>query len=403
MSPITAASLIVLLEGLSFGATFPVLSYYCQHLGGSPLAVGLMFALVSGPRIVTNPMFGSIADRVGRRPVLVFNTLGTLVGSITWAIAPTLTWLAISRLITGVCGAQAALSQAIVADVTTPDERAAKLGHLGAAFGIAFSLGPILGGLGAYYASYAAVGWLCALMQVLSLFVIVFGLRETTRAAASQRPEVHLMQRPRVLHLLSVLAIVTLGFSIFNGTYQLVAEHVYKFGPRRTSLAIAFSGIVIAAVQRGIVRRVARGGREPLLARLGMGVLACGFVMIALTPPEWVFWVSTAIVSIGTALYSPMLTALLSHCATADEQGSISGYSLAAQGIGRAGGTVLGGAMFQTGAKYIAGTSGVVGGPFAAFGTGALLVLIALGLFIPIRPIRTSDEKQARAVASEPA
>lgn len=388
MSPATAAAFIVLLEGLSFGATFPVISYYSQQLGGNAISVGVMFGLVSAPRILTNPFFGILSDRIGRRPVLLINTLGTLAGSIGWSLAPNLFWFGVSRAVTGIFGAQAALAQTIVADVTTPEERARKLGNLGAAFGIAFSLGPVLGGLVAHYTSYATVGWLCAAMQVLSMYVILAGLRETVSPAPKERPEVHLMQRPRVLHLLTIITVVTLGFSIFNGTYQLVAEHVYKFGPRRTSVAIAFSGIMIAATQRGLVRRVARGGREPLLARAGMLVLVAGFTAIAFTPPEWMFWLSTAVISIGIALYSPMLTALLSHCATAEEQGAVSGYNLAAQGIGRAGGTVLGGAMYYIGGVHLAGYSGIIGGPFAAFGVGAVLILSAFLLFLPFRSSR---------------
>jgi DHA1 family tetracycline resistance protein-like MFS transporter len=115
MSPVLAAAVVVLLEGLVLWAVFPIMSYYCAEFGGGPVAVGVMFALLSAPRVICNPLFGWLAERFGRRPLMAVASLGTMAGSILWAVSPDLTWLAVSRAIAGVFGAQAALSATVVA------------------------------------------------------------------------------------------------------------------------------------------------------------------------------------------------------------------------------------------------------------------------------------------------
>ena len=183
MPPPLVAALIVLCEALTFTLTLPVLAFFNARLGGSPLFLGVLFALVSAPKILTNPVFGRLSDRVGRRPILAINTVGTLGGSVLWALSGDLLLLAASRAVIGVFSAQAGLAQSVVADSSTRERRAAAMGLLGAAFGVALAIGPPLGGWVAAAFGYAAVGWLCAALQLISLALIAFVLRETRPAA----------------------------------------------------------------------------------------------------------------------------------------------------------------------------------------------------------------------------
>ena len=127
MHPLLLAALIVLFEGLSLSALFPILYAHIGDLGGGPATTGLFFALVAGPKVLINPLWGWAADHVGRRPVLIVITLGTLASSVGWALAPDLTWLAVARVATGIFGAQAVLAFAIAADVS-PNRRAGGFG-----------------------------------------------------------------------------------------------------------------------------------------------------------------------------------------------------------------------------------------------------------------------------------
>lgn len=352
MPPLFAAALVVLLEGLSFGATFPVIGYYTQQLGGDALWVGAMFALLAGPKVITNPLFGRLADALGRRPVLLVNGLGTLAGSLMWAVAPSVGWLAASRGVTGVFGAQAALANTIAADVSPPEKRAAAMGHLGAAFGIAFTLGPVIGGLVGERLSYAAVGWVCAGLQLVSLAIIALALPETRRAgaaasAAAAPEERAMLGRTDILHLLIVTLVMTLGLSSFNSTYQLVTEHSYGFTAQQTGYALGCFGLCAVIVQGGVVRVMVRRFGERAAGMSGMVLMVAGFGLIALRLALPGLWTATVLLAVGSALAVPCLGALLSRRVGAAEQGAINGLNQAFVGLGRAGGAALGGVLYD--------------------------------------------------------
>jgi DHA1 family tetracycline resistance protein-like MFS transporter len=388
MKPLLAVGLVVLFEGLAFGAVLPVVSYHCQSLGGGPVAVGLMFALVSGPKVLTNPLFGRLSDHFGRRPALAVATLGTLAGSIGWAIAPTAIWLGAARTITGLFGAQAGLAQAVAADVTPPERRAASIGLLGAAFGLAITFGPLIGGeVGARFGN-AAVGWACALLQVLSLLVIAVFLPETRPAdpgessgAASGDRRFWLTTRG-LLSLLAVTLLVTVATSEMVPTFALVLERGYGFAERQTGYAWAFFGLIGVAVQGGLIRPLVASLGERATIAVGLLTLAAGFGLIAVEPAQAAFWLATALAAVGTALVTPALASLLSRSVGADVQGSLAGVYQAVLGLGRAGGNYLGGGLY---ARF------ATAGPYVS---AAALSLVALAVLLRWPPPRREREAE---------
>ncbi|MGE0478937.1 MAG: MFS transporter [Phycisphaerae bacterium] len=400
MSPLLVAALIVLLEALSFGAIVPVLGHFTQQLGGSEALAGLMLALVSIPKIVTNPVFGRASDRLGRKPVLVVNTLGTLAGSILWALSGNLYLLAASRVITGIFSAQAGLAQAVAADTSTPQRRAAALALLGAAFGVAFSLGPIVGGLVGRHFSYAAVGWMCASFQVTSLALILTLLRETrpamperatsdraapdTVAALSASPRsVTLLERPRVLLLLAIMVLVTVGQSQLIVALPFLAKGVYHFDTDRVGYWFGVIGVLGVLVQAGVIRSAVSRWGEPTVSVAGAVLLAAGFAVLAGRPALAWFWGAGALIGVGVALAVPCLTALLSRAVAAHEQGAINGVSQSALAIGRGLGNLSGGKLYSA------------AGPAAPFVVGATLALAAVVMLVPLSVARRTRSGSA--------
>ncbi|MBI5865884.1 MAG: MFS transporter [Planctomycetes bacterium] len=312
--PLFAVSLVVLFEALCFTTSLPVLNYYTEQLHGTGLWVGLMFALTAGPKVLTNPLWGGLSDRWGRRPVLALNTVGTFSGSVLWALAANgmpglrpLAVLAISRGMVGAFGGQAGLAMAVAADTSTPERRAAAMGALGAAFSVALAIGPLLGGFVADRYSYAAVGWVCAVFQFTSLLVITFGLRETCVkrstvgvAEAYRIPQTIWTQR--VILVLAVVLITTTGLSEMNSTLGLMLEHDHGFTVRRTSYVFAFFGVLGALVQGGAIRPLVRRYGERAIVMVGLVITALGFGVMAAKLPSVGMWTAVGVLAIGASL-----------------------------------------------------------------------------------------------------
>ncbi|MEP0845848.1 MAG: MFS transporter [Phycisphaerae bacterium] len=359
MSPLVCATLIVLLEGLCVASLFPVTHAYCAEFGGSVLATGIMFALVSFPKVLLNPFWGHVADRIGRRPVLVMITLGTLAGSIGWAVSRDLWWLAASRLIVGVFGAQAVLAYAIAADTAAPERRAASMGMLGAGFGVALTLGPVVGGIVGARVSNAAVGWMGGGFQAISLLVILTRLRETRPAPDARAAEPSAADRfgwsstrsllvaPGVALLLAVTFIMTVGFSILTTSLGEFTRDAFQFTTEGTGYAFAIVGIVTALTQGGATRPVVSALGEAGASRLGLALLAAGFAILAFRPALAWFLVGLAVLSVGGGFVVPALTAMLSRCVGPERQGGVHGVNQAVTGLGRALGFGLGGILFR--------------------------------------------------------
>lgn len=393
MAPTYAAALIVLFEGLVLWAVYPATSFYCEQFGGGPTSVGLMFALLSLPKIVSNPIFGRLSDRFGRRPLLAVASAGTLCGSVGWALAPSLGWLAVSRLIAGVFSAQSTLCQTVVADGTVPERRATALGVVGAAFGGSMVLGPLIGSWVAAHFSHAAVGWACAAIQSLSLLTVVFLLRETrpTRAAPDLgtdcRVPDNILRLRGVIPLLAVTLVTAIVASQLT-TLSLFTRDRYGFGEKQAGYPFAFFGVIGVLVQGGVVRALTPRLGERNTAGLGLVALGAGFALLALPLPPWALWFGMGLLGAGAALNMPATTALLSSCVDERRQGSVLGYQQGATSLGRGVGSGAMGALYE------------LCGPAVSYALTAALALWATLLLLPVKR-RAGQGRQIDAPQAE--
>src|SRR3954470_13398159 len=144
--PLLIIFLTIFVNLVGFGIIIPLLPFYASSFGASPLVVGLLFAVFSIAQMVASPALGDLSDRYGRRPVLIFSLVGTVVSFVMMAMAHTIAILFVARIIDGLSGGNISTARAYVADVTEPKDRARAFGLIGAAFGLGFILGPAMGG-----------------------------------------------------------------------------------------------------------------------------------------------------------------------------------------------------------------------------------------------------------------
>ncbi len=356
MSPVWSAALIVFLEGLVLWATFPITYAYCKALGAPPervgLYVGLAFMLLGGPKVLTNPVLGRWSDRWGRRPLMALSSLGTLISSVVWARAGSVAGLLVSRAIGGAFGAQATLAPAVVADSLPPERRGMGMGVLGAAFALSLVLGPLLGGLVAEHASHAAVGWLGAGLQLLSILTSLFVLRETRPMSGTvDRPRIstrELLALPRVSGLMASTFLATFGVAHFTTTFPAVAEERYGLSEAHAGYAFTLFGLVGVLVQGGPLRWLVPRFGERWTALTGLALLAVSLLAVAGIPPLALLWICAAAVGAGTALVTPTLTALVSGRVDYRRQGSLLGLHQSATALGRSIGAAIAGWVLGT-------------------------------------------------------
>lgn len=366
MSPLIYAALIILLEGLTFAMVLPVLPNYTVQLGGSVGLAGLMFALLTLPKVVMNPIWGGLSERRGRRPAMALITLGTLSGSVLWALSPrlggvmmpALGWLILSRGVAGVFSAQAALGYAIASDVSTPQKRTASLGLLGAAFGLAFAIGPAVGGSVAKAWSAESVGWVCAGCQGISLMLIAFGLRETrpTRHDDHSTPRpirsLDLLRQPPVRLLLVVTMVMTAAYAVLMPTFQPIVDEWYRWDVHQAGWALSLFGLVSVIVQGGLVRPLSRRFDNRALGTAGLALTCAGLLWIAVHPVALMFIAAMILLAVGVSLAVPAITSILSQQVGPDAQGAGHGLNQSATSIGRAVGFMTSGWLFVLGAAW---------------------------------------------------
>jgi DHA1 family tetracycline resistance protein-like MFS transporter len=378
----------VVLDVLAFGIIIPVLPRLVEDfLGGNTARAAEIYGLFGTVwalmQFFFSPVLGSLSDRFGRRPVILLSNFGLGVDYVFMALAPTLPWLFVGRLISGITGAAFTTAGAYIADVTPPEKRAASYGVLGAAFGTGFVLGPAVGGvLGSYDPRYPF--WGAAVLTLINASYGIFILPESlppekrrpfswTRANPLGALRL-LRSHPELLGLASVNFLYYLSHQVLQSVFVLYAGYRYGWEERTMGLMLALIGAMSIVVQGGLVRPVVArvGERRALLAGLLFG--ACGFAAYGLAPTGRWFAAVTPIFAL-MGLYGPAAQGLMTKRVSASEQGQLSGANSSVMGITGMIGPALFTVVFAT---FISASASGWHLPGAPFLLAAILMLVAV-------------------------
>jgi DHA1 family tetracycline resistance protein-like MFS transporter len=328
----------VLLDMLAFGIVIPVLPHLVrQFVGGdvasAALIVGVFGSAFALAQFLASPVQGALSDRFGRRPVILLSNAGLALDFVLMAVANTLPWLFLGRVIAGITAASVSTANAYIADVTAPERRAGAFGLLGAAFGIGFVLGPAFGGwLGSIdlrLPFWVAAG-LAAANVCWGLFVLPeslpperrapFRWRNASPVGAWQLVRAH----PGVIGLVAAVVLSQFAHYALPRTFVLYALHRYGWDAQQVGSVLALVGIGNALVQgllvRVLVPRVGEG--RALLAGLMTGAL--GFALMGMAGTGSVFLAAIPLLSLW-GLTGPSAQALMTRRVGAAEQGRLQG------------------------------------------------------------------------------
>jgi len=375
----------VLIDILSFGVIIPVLPGLVREFVGGDFAqaawwVGIFGTLFAAIQFVCSPIQGALSDRFGRRPVILLSCFGLGVDFILIALAQSLPWLLIARIFSGVFSASFTTANAYIADITPPDQRAKAFGMIGAAFGLGFIIGPVIGGqLGAI--DLRLPFWFAAGLALLNFlygwFVLPESLPKEKRTPkfdwshANPIGSLFLLKRyPQVFGLAAVVLIANLAHYVYPSVFVLFAEYQYRWNEQQVAWVLALVGVFSVIVQAGLVGKVVPkfGERRTLLFGLACGVV--GFFIYGLADVGWIFLIGLPISALW-GLAGPATQALITRQVGADVQGRIQGALMSL--VSLAG--IFGPLMF-------AGTFGwFIGDKSPAHIPGAPWILASLWLF----------------------
>jgi DHA1 family tetracycline resistance protein-like MFS transporter len=336
MLPVAAMALFI--DSMGIGIIIPVAPKLIMELSGLPLAeaapiagwLTLSYALM---QFLFSPVLGNLSDKYGRKPILLASLATLAVDYMLIGLAPTLAWLFVGRIIAGIAGATFATANAVVADIIPPEKRAKYFGLNGAAWGMGFVIGPVIGGLLGQYgprvpffaaAAFTAVNLLIAL-AVMRETLPPADRREFSARRANALGALQSMRRiPGAMLVLFVLLMYQIGHDTLPSTWVWVTMAKFGWTERDVGLSLAVLGFGTIIVQGGLVGLFTKRIGEHRTALLGLGCGAVGFVGYAFaTTPTMLF----ASVPLGCliGLTMPALRAILSRATPANAQGELQG------------------------------------------------------------------------------
>ncbi len=378
--------LTVFIDLLGFGIIMPLLPLYARQFitDGSGWVIALLMAIYSIMQFLVTPLWGRLSDRVGRRPVLIVGLSGSVIFYMLFAIASvmeSLPLLFVSRIGAGIAGATISTAHAYIADTTTLENRNKGMALIGAAFGLGFTFGPLVGAmslwnLGADDSPGGLPGYIAAGLSVIALLMAIFVLPESlnqqTSAPRSDRRrrtwlDTNALAKAIVVPSMSLLLLTTfltvVAFGVFESTLSLLLkdnQHGFGYAYKSIFWIFAYIGLVLTIAQGAIVRRLAGRVAEAVLAASGSVIMIGGLLLLNMaqhvntdlqTSAQGWLLAALAVCVCGFALITPSLNSLISRRSNPQHQGSVLGLSQSISSLARIIGPLVGIPLFHHGVK----------------------------------------------------
>lgn len=391
--PLFIIFLTVFIDLLGFGIVLPLLPRYARRFEADAATLGLLMSSFSAMQFVFAPLWGRLSDRVGRRPVLIFGLAASAVFYSLFGYATlveSLAWLFVARIGAGIAGATIPTAQAYIADSTSLAERGRGMALIGAAFGIGFTFGPLLGAVAVTSTSSGppsaapgfVAGALSATACALAVLILPESLRPDSASAARRWLDLDALRGslavPSVALLLVTFFVATFAFANFEGTISLLTKDAFDFSDRSNFLVFAYIGFVLAVAQGVLVRRFLPRLGETKMMIAGTILMTAGLLGIGHAAHEGSSTVVFAVVPIavvGFSALTPSVQSLISRRSDPAKQGGILGLGQSAAALARILGPFVGLVLYG---------SPQSGGPHYSrpyyFGAGAMAVALLLCL-----------------------
>jgi DHA1 family tetracycline resistance protein-like MFS transporter len=279
------------------------------------------------------PLIGNLSDKYGRRPIILISLFAFSLDYMLLAFAPTITWLFVGRIIAGISGASITTASAYIADVSTPENRAKNFGMIGAAFGLGFIIGPVMGGMLGQYGSrvpFYAAAILCLLNFLYGYFILPESLsKENRREFSLKRANpigafLNLRKYPQLIGLVISIFLLYVASHAVHSNWSYFVMYQFNWDERMVGLSLGAVGLLVGIVQGVLIRWInPRLGNEKSIY-VGMALYAIGMFLFAAATESWMMFVFLIPYCLG-GIAGPAMQAVISNQVPANEQGEIQG------------------------------------------------------------------------------
>jgi MFS family permease len=374
------------LDLAAFGMVFPDVQLHARNLGASGPLIGALLASMFVVQLVASPPWGSLSDRVGRKPIFLFCTALSACSWLVYGMSTNLWLILLSRVLAGLAAANVVVGQAYLADITSEDERSGVMGRVGAAISSGLILGPAIGmqiatrgsiqTLGVVAASCSGVAVLCGLLMQEP--------KQKEKRAPGKWLGMNfslIRDNPKLGRLLLLATVAWFALATLEGTFgRLVTEH-FRWHPTVFGNIFSMESLLGAIVQGVLLVPIVKVLHESWTIRLGFFLAGMGLLLTPFAPAVWVLFAVSGIYSIGTGLANPTVNSAASRQVPENRQGELFGLMQGARSIGFVVGPSLGGALFdwRPAAPYVL----------------AGVIALAAALLIPKGPDAVEEGKNA--------
>ena len=390
----------LLIDVIGFGIIIPVIPKLIMELTGGDMSDAsvyggwLMFSFAA-MQFIFSPIFGGLSDKYGRRPVILISLFGFGLDYILVALAPSIGWLFIGRILAGITGASFTTASAYIADVSTPEKRAQNFGIIGAAFGLGFIIGPVIGGLLGQYGSrvpfYAAAG-VTLLNWLYGYFVLPESLsKENRRPFDWKRANpigslMHLRKYPVISGLVISLVCIYVAAHSVQSTWSYFTMEKLKWDEAMVGYSLGVVGILVALVQGFLIRYTTPLFGPKKSVYIGLALYTIGLLLFAFASQTWLMFAFLVPYCLG-GVAGPALQGLMSNQVPANEQGELQGALTSLISV-----TSIVGPPLMTGLfAFYTKPSASVYFPGAPFLAGAVFMLVSL--LMAMRTLKSNGVK----------
>ncbi len=346
---------ITFVDVLGFSILIPILPFYAQHFGASPLIYGFIFTTVALAALLASPVWGRLSDRLGRKKILIYSQAGAVLGYVILGTATGLPMIFLGRAIEGIGGGNIGVTQSYISDVTAPHQRARAFALMGATWGVGFLFGPVLGGTLVTY-GYPVPFVAAAALQCVTILLTIFLLPESHKpleAQPSLRDIADSFKDARLRTPLWQQLFFTLAFFQWVSVLSFFLQRILHYGPRQTSYMFAVSAVISVLVQVAVIGKAVDRFGERRVCMAGFGLALVAYAMLGTVNSLGVFLIVLIILSLASSLIRPTLTALTSQAAPADKRGALFGISDSLNSFALLIGPVIAGFVFAKNVHWI--------------------------------------------------